>query len=68
MLFHPRRVSRFLCIATLAASALCAVSCSNGPSMKQRADESTERGEAAKKQEAFGKSLPPTQSKPIFKP
>ena len=55
--------------ALLAGTATVLVACAApGPSIKQRADEATERRKANKASEDFAKTLPPTDSKPIFKP
>lgn len=51
----------------LAATLLSACG-SQGPSLKERADEAAQRKKSNKEQEDFAKSLPPTESKPIFKP
>jgi hypothetical protein len=53
------------CVCVAAALTGCAAP---GPSLKQQADESAARKVEHRKQEEFTKSLPPTQSTPIYKP
>lgn len=59
-------VRRALLLAS--AAAFFGGCASQGPSLKERADEAAQRRKSHKEQEEFTKSLPPTDSKPIFKP
>lgn len=64
---HQRLRSR-RAIALVAVGVLLSACGAPGPSLKERADEAAQRKKANKEQEEFAKSLPPTDSKPIFKP
>lgn len=62
------RSFRSLAFGVTLSAAFFATGCASGPSLKQKADDRTEQRANARKQADFEKSLPPTQSKPVFKP
>jgi predicted small lipoprotein YifL len=62
-----RGLAAAICVA-LAAEFTLAGCGSQGPSIKQRADEAALRKKQNKEEEDFARSLPPTQAKPVYKP
>ncbi len=62
-----RFFSSLICTILIGATAAL-VGCAQGPSIKQRADEAVTERTKNKQSEEFAKSLPPTQSTPIYKP
>ncbi|MFL6583570.1 MAG: hypothetical protein ACJ8KU_03530 [Chthoniobacterales bacterium] len=60
---------RLLVILALFAAVISVPGCGPpGPSIKQQADEHAATKKAQKQEEDFARSLPPTQSKPVYKP
>jgi hypothetical protein len=62
-----RRLAAAICVAFVAEFMLAGCG-APGPSIKERVDEAAARRKQNKEREDFASSLPPTQSKPVYKP